>query len=274
MEKSHSESSDILTAKSIREGVFKLLMRKPFLKAKELCFRLKLDYKAYGAQVTQRRYEWLHGICRNSLLESGVGSKGSPDEQHHVRAEGFVPKSLDRREHTEVVAEAVKAGWTCSTNRNRALIWGRHRSSYGRIEWWETGKVSVHVRAPQTMGRVKQLLSYAFYESGLIFDSRVFDAFMKQVQWHGWTGAHDVFNTEQKLPYKVIRNYEQYGFVIKAGDRSHPNAIEVEWVRPDYAEKLEILMEVNMRQLIEFKGFLQDLSTPKPLDKSVMPGVV
>ncbi len=268
--KSHCDSCDILSARSIREGVFKLLNRKPWLKPKDLCYFLKLDYRQYGAQVKQRRYEWLHPQL--SLSKYGLGSSCStfkPDDQHHVRAGGYVPKSLDRRSNPEILRDAVKAGWRQSSNRNRVLIWNVQANTFGRIEWWETGKINVHIRDPHTMGRVKQLLSYAFFQSGLIFDSRVFDAFMKQIEWKGWAGAHDVYDTPQKLPYRVIKNYEHLGFIIKLGDRSHPYSVEVEWVRPEWDEKLESFLEANIRQMQSFSEMLKDLSQPKAFKKDV-----
>jgi len=127
--------------------------------------------------------------------------------------------------------------------------------------------VNVHVKAPHHLGRVKRLVSLAFYENGLIFDSRIFFSFVDSFDW---AGSHDVFTPEQKekrrLPPMEIRAYEKYGIAIKIGDRSHPYSVEVEWAYPMWAEKIEFLTKMNIKTLDYLNEFLRGLCTPKPLD--------
>ena len=73
--KSHSDSSDILLeAGSIRKAVDILLSKYPYMKPKDLCTMLGIDYKQHGRTVRQRRYEWLHN---KMSLPDGLGSKSS-----------------------------------------------------------------------------------------------------------------------------------------------------------------------------------------------------
>jgi hypothetical protein len=150
---------------------------------------------------------------------------------------------------------------------------------FGRIEWWETRRVLVHINKPQVLGRVKQFLSDAFFKTGLIWDSRVFSAWIDTVDW---LGAHDVYDTPDRVPYKVIDTYKDtLGFVFRAGDASHPNGYEFEWCKPSWMEKFELLshqalvsLEVDAKALaqtseaiVRFNEFMNDLATPKRENK-------
>ncbi len=243
---------------SLRQSVFKLLQKNPYLRAKELCKLLDLPYSQFGGQVQQRRFEFIH-----PKIEGGSKPSNSPNEQHHITAKGYVPKipSLDRKVQG-VTDLAIERGWELGTNRNRVLVWRMH-PGIGHVEWWEKGTVSVYVLPPARMDKVKKLLFQAFYESGLIFDMKLFDAFAAQFHW---SGAHDVFRTGQSMPHKTITTYQALGFVIKTGDRSHPDSIEVEWAYPEWVERLEYMLGVDARAFEQWSAFMRDLSTPKRLD--------
>jgi hypothetical protein len=96
----------------------------------------------------------------------------------------------------------------------------------GRIEWFQTGRVIVYIKSPQTMARVKTLLCKAFHNTGLIFDSKVLDQFLSKVRWKS---AHDTYETNSRLPHKIIDNYvTSHGIKIVTGDSTHPNSIEIQ----------------------------------------------
>lgn len=238
---------------TLKQSVFKLLDKYHDLEPSAICRQLQVPYRKHGATVANYKTEW------KSHFRNGLGSK-CPTSQHHVRAFCYVPKSVVR-------GRAVDVGWIESRNRNRGLIW--KDPAFGRVEWFESGRVNVMIRKPQHMGRVKTLLCRAFYETGLIFDSKVLDAFLANVHWKG---SDDVFEFPVRLPYRVIDNYtETHGIRIVTGDLSHPNAVEVQWVHPDWLERLELLqhhsiktIEANSEQISQFSKFLSDLSTPKP----------
>lgn len=226
----HCESSD---SNSIRHDAFKRLDKNPLLKAKDLATLMDLDYQQYGKYLNNIKSRWKYHY------QNGLGSKCP--KQHRVKALVFVPKSLDRKRFVDVGRQAVFAGWEESRNRNKVLLWKKDRF-LGRVEWWQTGRVLVYVRKPQTMGRVKQLLCRAFFETNLILDGKILDAFMCNVHWHS---SDDVFETGERLPYKVIDNYvESHGLRIVLGDRSHPDSVEVQWCYPDWLERTEQLLEV------------------------------
>jgi hypothetical protein len=252
---------------TIKAQVLQHLDRNPLLTPKQLCQILQIDYKFYGHYISNLKTFWRYHT------KNGLGSKCSnfPDSQHHVRAGGCVPECLDRRKYPEVTGEALKAGWIQSKNRNRALIWKVNQHSLGRIEWFENGTVSINVKAPVNIARARTLAGKGFGDAGLILSSRILSAFQESLRWGG---AHDVYETKGRLPYKKITTYvDGYNLEIVLGDRSHPNAVEVKWARPQWVEDLQLLTEVNVRTIREFNSFMNDLSGPRPLpakDRSVV----
>lgn len=256
---------------SIRKQIRHLLDKNPLLTAKPLCKLLGLDYKKYEHYVANQRYLW------KISYRFGLGSKRP--KMHNVRAFVHAPKCLNRKQFPEVVKQAVEAGWTMSKNRNRTLIW-KANLRLGRIEWFTSGKIVVHVKKPQTMGRVKQLLSECFLKTELIFNWNIANQFLDSVKWKA---AHDVFETPERLPYMVIDRYvESHGIRIVSGDSTHPNAIECQWCHPDWLERLELMKQQNIKTLeinnkvieVDSKAFqrfnqiLEDSTKPrKPVSK-------
>jgi hypothetical protein len=221
-----------------------------------------------------------------SLTEYGQRSKklvcSCPDSQHGVFAEVVVPGCLDRKKFGEITGYAVGAGWVSSKNKNRVLIWDKERSSVGRVQWWMTGRVRVHVVKPQTLARAKQLLYKAFIASGLIADLMISEQFLSEVRWFS---AHDVYVYDKALPYKKITTYKELGVdEIVTGDFSHRKALEVHVVKPDIVSKFELLVETvskafakselekaGLSKLLEqntvaiqsFNNYLSEVSKPK-----------
>lgn len=250
---------------SLKQDVFEILDKYHDLEPLAICRQLQIPYKKHGATVANYKTEW------KSHFKNGVGSS-CPTSQHNVRAFAYVPKSCDR-------TAALAVGWQLSKNRNKTLLWKRSLH-LGRVEWFTSGKVLVYVRKPfQNLGKVKQILSDAFCGTGLIFSSKLMFAFLDSVHWKG---SHDTFEFAERLPYRVIDNYvESHGIKIVFGDISHPSAVEVQWVHPDWLERLELLqhqsvktIETNSQQIEQFSKFLRDLSTPKQPSSSARSMVV
>jgi hypothetical protein len=241
---SDSQSSQ---SQSIKQRILDKLNKNPLLKAKDLCFLLNLPYTKYGDYINHVRSKW------KSDIKFGLGSN-CPSSQHQARAFVYTPKSCDR-------AAALNVGWELSKNRNRTLLWKRSLQ-FGRVEWFTSGKVLVYVRKPfQNLGKVKQILSDGFVETGLIFSKKLAVAFLDSVRWKG---SHDVHETAERLSYKVIDNYvESHGIRIVLGDLSHPSAVEVQWCHPDWLERLELMAQYNIRTIEQFTKFMQDLAQPR-----------
>jgi len=219
---------------SIRFRVFQKLDQNPLLSPKFLCTLLKLPYANYRNYITKLRSEWkqYHKIERGSKCSS-----------HCVR--GWVDCVVlgDR-------GLAVGVGWVLSRSRNRFLFW---RDRLGRLVWYESGRVSFWVRRPASEAKVKQLMCNGFAWTGLIADNRVLMAMLDAIRFKG---AHDVYATDQRLPYMRIEKYrDSNGIVIKLGDRTHPNAVEVEFSYPDWAER-------NERLLSQVLGILGNQNQP------------
>ncbi len=248
--------------------VYESLGKCPSLLPKDICTMLSLDYDTYGHRVRTLRYRFFHKVSR----KFGAGSNGSyfPDSQHNVAKSAYVPKSLNRKLFPEVTSAAIEAGWEPSKNTNRALIWKRDVRCLGRIEWWESGKVRAHLNPPQTYAKFERLLCNSFFESGLIANSDIFRLFAQSFRN---AGATLVYDYPIRLPYRVIRTFEKsYGVVIKTGDDSHPNGLEIDWAIPEWAEKLEQFLGVNIVNLEKFTDVLKKITDdfvtnkPKALD--------
>ncbi len=247
--------SDSCFEYSIKSRVEVVLDKNPHLLPKRICVILHIPYQKHGAYVRKLRSEWKRYYK--------IGQHPKSPKVHAACAVCWAPKQVNR-------GAAIQVGWVQSRNRNRVLIW--KDQVFGRIQWWETGKVLVSIKKPQTMARVKRLLCIAFHESGLIFNPILLDVFLAKVHWHS---AHDVYETSERLPYNVITNYkESHGIKIITGDTSHRKGIEVQWVHPDWLERLELMHQHNIKTLDDFSTFMMELSTPKPLSKDASGMVV
>ena len=109
-----------------------------------------------------------------------------------------------------------------SKARNRFLVW---KGRLGRAVWFESGTVTLHVKRPGNLGKAKQLFCDAFVNSGLLTDVKVLNPILEHIRPKS---GHFPYSSGERLPYMVIRDFEEsHGIVIKVGDKTHPNAIEV-----------------------------------------------
>jgi hypothetical protein len=77
-------------------------------------------------------------------------------------------------------------------------------------------------------------------------------------------GAHYVFPVGQRLPKLTIDLFQKSnGIIIKVGDVTHPDSLEVIAVYPDWAERNERLFE----QLNETLERLLEQAKPKRFEK-------
>ena len=221
---------------SLRQRVFALLDENPCLTAKPLCELLGLQYAQSYRYLNKLKSEW------KSNRENEQGSKCS--SVHGWRGSCCVPCFVSRD-------LAVEVGWGRTRARNSWLLW---RDKIGRLMWFESGRVNVYVRGSGNEGRVKQLISNGFFNTGLIFEFRILEQVFKTFKFKG---AHHVFDSGSSLPKMTIDAFEKsHGVVIKTGDKSHPRAIEVISSCPDWAERCELLME-------KFRDFLDVVPTSK-----------
>ena len=94
----------------------------------------------------------------------------------------------------------------------------------------------------------------------MITDVKVLEGVLTGVKFKG---AHYVFETEHRLPRLVIDLFtKSNGVVIKVGDASHPNGIEVLTCYPDWAER-------NEKVLDEIKGLLREGFYEKDILKKI-----
>lgn len=229
---------------SVRQAVFSLLDKNPLLTAKPICKLLGLPYLRYRNYVNDLKFQW------KSKYRSERGSKCSI---HAWRGWCFVPSTLNRR-------VAIARGWVGTKARNRWLLW---RDRLGRLMWFETGRVNLYVRKPANLGKAYQLVCNGFSFTGLITDIKVLEEILGRIRFKG---AHYVFPTGKRLPTLMIDLFaKSNGIIIKVGDSSHPNAIEVVACYPDWAERNERLLE----QLNDTLKHMFQPVMPKNIDKHV-----
>jgi hypothetical protein len=118
----------------------------------------------------------------------------------------------------------------------------------------------VYVRKPANLGKAYQLICNAFSFTGLITDMKVLQQVLAGLRFKG---AHYVFPVGQRLPKLTIDLFQKSnGIVIKVGDDTHPDSLEVLATYPDWAERNERMFDqLNdvLKRLFEPQGSLQQL---------------
>ena len=218
MFESNSENGDTV---SLRQRVFALLDENPLLTAKAICETLGLPYEL--------NYRYLNNLksCWKSNHQNEQGSKCL--NVHGWRGYCYVPFNVRRD-------LAVGVGWVATKARNRWFLW---RDSVGRMEWFENGKVNLHVRKSVNLGRIKQLLCNGFCRTGLIVDNVILEQVLATIRQRE---SHHVFDAGQALPKMTVDAFgKSHGITIKVGDKSHRRAVEVISRCPDWAERNEMI---------------------------------
>jgi hypothetical protein len=235
-----------LKGESIRQKVYDLLDKNPLLKPLEICKILDLRYKDYRNYVTKLRCTWKKHYLRK---REGLNRLSF----HNWHGFVYVPGCL--RLGDELSVEGLKGrvgevGWAVTDALNHMLVWDG--GELGRLEWFPTsGRVKVFVRSPPSRGKACQLLSDGFFGSGLIFDVRVFEEFVRGLRFKG---ASCVVEVGERLPYvKFDLLRESSGVSITLGDRSHPSGLEVDFCYPDWAERNESLLR-GLQDLFNAEG--------------------
>lgn len=229
---------------SLREQVFKELDKDDKLKPKTLITILgKRGFCDLNSRtIRQYKADWKRQYKSRQAL-NGLNF-------HRSRFWVYVPGFVDRGKALGkgCSVRGNKTGLACwhPTNmKNRAFVFDCRGAGLGRLEWFETGRVNVWVRSPASLGKVKQLLSYAFFASGLIEDVRVFDLWAESVKFKG---AELTVDVGVKVPYfKVDALKESNGVTVVGGDSSHPTCVEIPFGYPDWAERNERLLEESKR---------------------------
>lgn len=239
---------------NIRKEVFKLLEENALLSTKHICKILQLCYEKRRGLIYRYRYQW------RSSLQKQAGSKVKVDFH---RARGWVyVKALGLS-----VVDAVQRGWEQTKAKNHYLQFKSR--GYGSMKWFPTtGRVNLSVDKPATKGRAYQLFCNGFSMNGLIDSMTVLQKILESIRFKA---AHAVFHLRERVPYLQVNMFKMSnGMIIKLGDKSHPDALEVEFCYPDFAEKSEAALERNKKALEENAEFfkqIRDLFTEKKPDR-------
>ncbi len=272
---SYSKSGN---SNNLRKQIFDLLdgegQSNPLLSPKQICKLLNLSYKQYHNYVSKTKWEWKY-YYRNER-----GSKCS--SFHCFKAKGKLDKALSQALRLVVQADwdkgGVGFGWVSSKAKNRFWMW---RGKFGRVVWFETGLVGLSVRRPGNLGKAKQLFCDAYVNTGLLTDFAVLNPVLDGIRPKS---GHFPYSAGERLPYMVIRDFEQsHGIVIKVGDRTHPDSVEVIASFSDTMDsaldKLELLQRnelKNSEALQKITGILSnffDIDPSKQSNRSQTNGV-
>jgi hypothetical protein len=272
----------------IRSNIFKLLDENPLLTPKQLAKQADLPYKEYRNYLTKLRSDWkyYHAKERGSKCSNLHCFKGKLSLEKSLSVgcratvEGMLSKICVGCSAANCVGCSGYLGWTPSKARNKFLVW---HGGLGRVTWFTTGTLLLHVRKPGNLGRAKQLFCDAFGSTGLVTDVKLLiaitDGLVERVGLRGLglyqKEVHAPYVTNQRLPPMEIRDFEEsHGIIIKVGDRSHPNAIEVIAQFPAQTERLieqtgQIVRKLEAKELenVELKTSLSRLMSA--LDKAI-----
>ncbi len=237
---------------TIRAQVYDELDRDPLLTAKRLAKLCDLPYKQYRNYLTKLRSDWKQyhpkqrgSMCSNLHCYKGklLLARGLSDGCRAVvlGALANICVGCVVRDCRHCVGFR---GWVPSRARNKFLVF---RGLLGRVTWFRTGTLLLHVKKPGNLGRAKQLFCDAFGSTELITDVKLLVGVTEGIVEKLGLKAlglyqkevHAPFLTSQRLPQLEIRDFEEsHGIVIKVGDRTHPNAVEVIAQFPAQTERL------------------------------------
>lgn len=236
---------------SLRQQVFALLTQYPTLKPKAICGLLHTDKVDY---VRHLRSEWIHDYL------FGLGSKLPSPSYHRAKYWVYVDRFGLSRE------KALQAGWVESKNRNKVLVF--HDEDYGRIEWhFKSGRVNMQPRQPSNLGRVQGLFCRGFFnaKAALIETMPLLTLVLGEIRFKGATKVWDGIYHGKPI---VIEDFRlSNGVVIKAGDLSHREGIEVEYCLPDWAERSEAQLARSSKILEELTKLLKGEQTTQPSEE-------
>jgi len=175
-----------------------------------------------GCYVRDLKYRWK----RHHEVERG--SNGSlPDDVHRVYYVCRIPRAT---------ARSCVAGWVLTRSRNKALLW---KDQLGRMRWFETGLVELYVRKPANRGKAAQLFCNGFTQTEIL-GLKQLDECLATLRIRG---AHAVFETRERLPYRKITLFKgTHGVTVITGDRSHPHAVEVIFEYQEQLQRLDDLL--------------------------------
>lgn len=172
---------------------------------------------------------------------------------------------------------ALSKGWIESNSRNHFLMWNE---KLGWLKWYpSTGRVRLHCKKPVTEGKILQLVSNAFFNTALITDIKELTAFyrsfyLKQVKL--------TYDLGKRIPNFKIEFSDGFSrLIVIGGDKSHRNAVEIDYLLLKEAEEHKKLL-VDTKQTLNVTNetnkqlfdFLRDVFTPKPCHDNKENGMV
>ena len=250
---------------SMRQQVCRLLDENPLLTAKMLAKLMNLPYKKYRQTLTNYRNFWVYNH------ENERGSKCSSLHCFKAKVKLDLVLSQGLRGIVDSDVGKVAFGWVLSKARNRFLVW---KGRLGRAVWFESGTVTLHVKRPGNLGKAKQLFCDAFVNTGLLIDVNVLNPILERIRPKS---GHFPYSSAERLPYMVIRDFEEsHGIVIKVGDKTHPNAIEV---IASFSDAIDLALQKidnldksgqalnRISDILTKLGSFEDLEEPKRLNK-------
>ena len=204
----------MVTSDSIRQRIYKLWTKNPYITAKPACKKLNLNYKKHGSYI---RKELSHF---RSYHKFGLPQKALNPHRRIFVWEN-VPRSL--LFCGDMCRSLEKLGWSEVSNRNGMWIF---RDDRGSVHWYKGGLVRLYLRGAVQLARAKELFCKAFSW----FSNEQFVEFLDcplREELRHW-----VFDVGAPMPRFDIRNFEKSHGIRIFTDGSHPTSLEVEETRP------------------------------------------
>lgn len=227
-----------MTTKSLRQQIIDLLNENALFSTKRLCELAHIDYRTYAQYVRNIRSWWKYNY------QNGEGLKCL--SFHRTWFFSYALKAWDR-------SRALGYGWNSTRARNRMFVF---KSKLGRVEWFETGRITVKLRKIwSNKGHRNQLLCDAFSWTKIGDNVDLLEFWLDSFQL---LENHIVQKLGEKLPYsrnELLR--ESLGIVVTTGDRSHRDALEIEFHLPDWVQRYQLLEDRNLVLLDKFVDLLE-----------------
>ena len=212
---------------SLRQQIYELWVENPYIRPKEACKKLNLDYKTKGAMVRVRLSEFR---CYHKF-----GSPQKAQTAPHRRV--FVWERVERPVDVDGAGELVmplfvgRAGWKWVLGNNNGM-WV-FRDDRGSVHWYKEGLVRLYLKGAVQLARAKELFCRAFSWFSPEELKKFLDVPLREELKH-W-----VFDVGAPMPRFDIRQFERSHGIRIFTDGSHPTALEVEEGRPFWLDAFQ-----------------------------------
>ena len=189
---------------SLRQKIYELWVKNPYITAKKTCENLQLTYSKHGNYI-------------NRLLSEfrSYHQFASPEKAHRLEHRVFEWHGIARvyKNGDEMPLEIWKVGWRVVANRGE--MWA-FRDPRGTVHWYQGGLVRLYLKGEVQLAKAKELFCRAFSWFTNEQLKKYLDIPLKEV-YKKW-----IFDLGQPVPRFDIRTFERSHGLRIFTDGSHP----------------------------------------------------